>query len=263
MNKVSVIIPTMKGRAGLLYQLLITLPEGVEVIIVDDEDLLLAAKRNKGARQASGEYLLFIDDDNYLDVNAIFYMLFHAKKYGILGMVACYQDKPNLVADGGSKRNYLNGFTWGMNTNRFINELGPYPYEVDEVANAFMIKRSVFEFVGGFDEKNFPIDLDEADICKRIKNLGYKIMMCPRAICYHKSQTYSRIADFRRPLNAYYMGRNKVLFQKKHTNLLKYGIYILIFLPLTLLAYAYCLLIRRKPVMFFHFMRGVLDGLFK
>ena len=64
MVKVSVIIPTMLGREDMLARLLSTIPEGYEPIVVGDENLLLAAKRNKGAKLAHGEYLLFIDDDN-------------------------------------------------------------------------------------------------------------------------------------------------------------------------------------------------------
>lgn len=265
MSNVSVIIPTMRGREAMLRRLLSTLPDGCERIIVNDENLLLAAKRNYGAKLAHGEYLLFIDDDNYLKDGAIDKLIASfSERIGVIGVVACYSNKNMLVADGGSLRHYVSGFTYGMNTNRRIWELDIYNnYIVDEVANAFMIRRDVFEAVGGFDEKNFPIDLDEADICKRIKNMGYRIVMNPMAICYHSSQTYSLIPDFRRPMNAYFMGRNRVIFQRKHLNPLKYMIYLSVFMPIFVGAYCVCLLYRRKPEMVLHFLKGVRDGLAK
>ena len=41
----------MKGREELLKKLLSTLPDDCEKIVVDDEDLLLAAKRNKRSEE--------------------------------------------------------------------------------------------------------------------------------------------------------------------------------------------------------------------
>ena len=263
LSKVSVIIPSMKGREELLKRLLSTIPSECETIVVDDEDLLLAAKRNKGARQANGEYLLFIDDDNWLKEGAIESLTqFFYYGVGAMGITACYSDKKMLIADGGSRRYYLAGFTWGINTNSRIYQVKLDGwYFVDEVANAFMIRREAFEEVGGFDEENFPIDLDEADICKRLKNNGYTIVMNPGAVCYHKSQTYSHIPDFRRPLNAYFMGRNRQLYQRKHLNALSYWVYCLFFLPVFVGFYTGSLVWRKKFSLIPHFLKGVFDGL--
>ena len=262
--QVSVIIPTMKGREAMLEKLLSTIPDKYEKIVVGDEDLLLAAKRNKGAKKAKGEYLFFVDDDNYLEPQAIEWALEAIEKegVGIVGFMACYDDKKNYIADGGSNRNYLTGFTTGVYTNFFWPDIGHKPYEVDEVANAFMIHAEDFFMLYGFDEKNFPIDLDEADLCKRIKDLGMKVMMCPMARCYHKSQTYSHIPDFRRPRNAYFMGRNRVIYQRKFNNPLRYWVYIGVFMPVFVGFYSMSLIWRRKPLMIWHFMRGVIDGIF-
>lgn len=260
--RVSVIIPTMPGREALLQKLQSSLPKEYEQIVVGGTDLLLAAKRNKGAREAKGEYLLFIDDDNYIAPGAIFQMLKDFDHYiGVMGMVACYDDKKKLIADGGSVRWLTSGFMWGMNTNHRVYQIDQYTYCVSEVANAFMIRRDVFEESGGFDEKNFPIDLDEADICKRIKNMGYLIVMNPKAICYHKSQTYSYVPDFRRPMNAYFMGRNRILYQKKHLSRIKLLFYFTLFFPVFYLAYCACLVYRKKPGMVVHFTKGVIDGI--
>jgi len=262
MSEISVIIPTMKGREALLNKLLLSLPGDVETIIVDDERLLLAAKRNKGAKRAKGRYLLFVDDDNYLSTDALLKMARFQERVGVVGMTACYDDKKLRIADGGSNRNYLSGFTSGQRTNARLWEVGKNCYEVDEVANAFMVRRDLFEQLGGFDEVNFPIDLDEADFCKRAKDAGYLVIMNPEAICYHKSQTYSHIPDFRRPMNAYFMGRNRILYQKKHLPAWKLAIYFVVFFPIFYLSYCACLLYRGKPGMIWHFSKGVFDGIF-
>ncbi len=282
MSQVSVIIPTMPGREAMLERLLSTIPNQFEKIVVDDEDLLLAAKRNKGAKKAKGEYLCFIDDDNYLEIGAIENALALAKQQGVgvVGFMACYDDKKIVIADGGSLRNLLTGFTKGLRTNetwpgkitrivgcnnketyKFL-EYATEPYEVDEIANAFMMHSELYFELNGFDEKNFPIDLDEADFCKRAKDKGLKIMMCPMARCYHKSQTYSHIPDFRRPMNAYFMGRNRIIYQRISNNTLRYWVFIIFFLPVFAGFYTASLIWRRKPLMCLPFLKGVFDGIF-
>lgn len=250
----------MRGREKMLEKLLSTLPAYCERIVVDDDDKLLAAKRNKGAAIAKGEYILFIDDDNYCNRWAVGKLTSCFKKeYGIMGMTATYDDNKKVIADGGSLRNMITGFMKGLRTNEEISPKDDL-YEVDEVANAFMIRRDVFEKVGGFDEKNFPIDLDEADICRRIKSLGYKIMMHPGAICHHKSQTYSRIPDFRRPMNAYFMLRNKVFFQRKHLHPIKYALYLVCFYPINLVGYIASMIYRNNYKMIKYILLGSYHG---
>jgi GT2 family glycosyltransferase len=259
---VSVIIPTMQGREAMLDKLISTIPKEYQILTSSNPSLLLAGKRNIGASCAKNDYLLFIDDDNYLEDDAIEKMLNRMNEsIGVMGMTACYHNKKRRIADGGSMRNYLTGFTWGVNTNKPLNQVDGVIYEVDEVANSFMIKRSLFEELGGFDEENFPIDLDEADLCKRLKDKGYRIVMNPTAICYHDSQTYSHVPDFRRPMNAYFMARNRILFQRKHLSNRSLLVYFLFFFPVFYLSYIACLILRRKPMMCIHFTKGIIDGI--
>lgn len=262
--QLSVVIPTMKGRSYLLSKLLSTIPPGYEKIIVDDEDLLLAAKRNKGALKSLGDYILFVDDDNHLEPEAIEKaVIFLETSYnvGIIGFMACYDDQRDLIADGGSMRNHLTGFTFGVNTNKSWSALPKVPYEVDEIANCFMIHSELFFELHGFDQKNFPIDLDEADLCKRVKDLGKKVMMLPFAKCYHNSQTYSPIPNFRRPMNAYFMGRNRILYSRKHYHGLRGWCHLALFVPVFVCFYSASLLYKKNPGMIGPFLKGVFDGL--
>lgn len=267
----------MLGREAMLNKLLSTLPKNCEIIIIEDEDLLLAAKRNKGARFATREFLFFVDDDNYLKIGALDKMLsIFDETIGVMGMTACYSDREFYIADGGSRRNYLTGFTRGLRTNEHLYAQfspGIYPvmcprwdswfeiYEVDEVANAFMIPRHIFEEAGGFDEENFPIDLDEADLCKRIKDMDYRIVMNPLAVCYHHSQTYSPIPNFRRKLNAYCMGNHRIRYSRKHLAPLSYWVHVIVFVPVFVCFYTLSLVWKRNTKMIFPFLHGVLDGL--
>lgn len=263
MATVTAVIPTVEGREDLLAKLLSTFPLHIQRIVVDKNDIPLSAKRNYGGTYAKGKYILFIDDDNYLKPGAIEEIMKNiTDDVGIMGLVACYDNDPDRVADGGSKRHYVSGFMKGLYTNTSIDLLPDEPYEVDEVANAFVIRRQLFRKMRGFDQTLFPIDLDEADLCKRVKDAGFKIMMCPTAQCCHKSITYSWIPDFRRPMNAYFMGRNRVLFQKKHLKSYELAAYIIFWLPVFVLFYVASLSYRKKFSLIPHFLKGVSDGLF-
>ena len=262
--QVSVVIPTMPGREAMLAKLKSTIPSKYEVVVVDDPKLLLAGKRNKGAMKAGGEYLFFVDDDNYLEPGAIEAALAIAETpgIGVVGFMACYDDKKDLVADGGSMRNHLTGFTTGMNTNANWSSIKDELYEVDEVANAFMMHSELFYELGGFDEKNFPMDMNESDLCKRVKDKGLKIVMVPLARCYHKSVTYSVFPTFRKELYAYHHGMGRILYSRKYNAGLRYWGHLSIFLPLFVCFYTASLLWRRNWKVILPFWRGITDGLF-
>ncbi len=53
-------------------------------------------------------------------------------------------------------------------------------------AACMMIRKSVFEQVGGFDEVHFPIGFSDADLCLKIRQAGYKIIYTPFAELLHE-----------------------------------------------------------------------------
>ena len=254
---VSAVIPTYEGRTELLRRLIESIPSGVEKITVRG-DMSLSEKRNYGAKKSKGEFILFADDDNELAYQSIkmLRLALQNKKVAVAGMVGCYDHDKRKVCDSGAYR-MKNGFTKDKYFNKQIFDLWnetKMPYEVDEVANVFMIRRDVFEKLGGFDTERFPIDLDEADFCIRAKRAGYRVVVVPSALTYHRSAAQSRLPNFRRPKNAYYMGRNRILFHKKHG--LGLG-----FVPIFILSYVVSLMIKCKYSMIKHFLKGVCDGL--
>tara|TARA_Y100000310_G_C20612724_1_gene778879 strand:- start:267 stop:1064 length:798 start_codon:yes stop_codon:yes gene_type:complete len=259
--KISIVIPTIPERKHMLDVLVASLPHKHDIIIMDDPKMSLSEKRNKGALKARNSYILFIDDDNVVEVGAIKHALdvMEYDKVGVVGLVACYHDDSVKVCDSGSYRNFLTGFTYDRFVNRSIFAVRfderKGAYEVDEVANAFMIKREVFEKIGLFDNKNFPMDLDEADFCFRAKKAGYQVVMSPKSRVYHRSITYSRWPDFRRKENAYQMARGRIIFHRKH------NLYLW-FVPAFAIIYLGVICLRGKFNMIPHFIQGLKDGLF-
>lgn len=52
-------------------------------------------------------------------------------------------------------------------------------------AALMVMRKSVFEEIGGFDEKNLPVAFNDVDICLRIAKHSYRIVWTPYAEAYH------------------------------------------------------------------------------
>ena len=60
------------------------------------------------------------------------------------------------------------------------------PAEVEQPAGAFlMIRRQVWEELGGLDEQFYPIWFEDVDFCKRLRDRGYRVYFEPRAVAAH------------------------------------------------------------------------------
>jgi N-acetylglucosaminyl-diphospho-decaprenol L-rhamnosyltransferase len=61
------------------------------------------------------------------------------------------------------------------------------PAEVEQPAGAFlMIRRQVWEELGGLDEQFYPIWFEDVDFCKRVRDRGYRVYYEPSAVAAHR-----------------------------------------------------------------------------
>lgn len=75
-------------------------------------------------------------------------------------------------------------------------------------------KPGVLKKVGLFDER-YCLYLEDADLCERIKNTGYKLLFDPNIKLWHKVAQGSGIGS---SLNDYFLTRNRLLFGFTYTN---------------------------------------------
>ena len=61
-------------------------------------------------------------------------------------------------------------------------------------AACIVMRRSVYDQVGGMDEDNFAVAYNDVDFCLRIRALGYRIVWTPAAELYHR-ESVSRGSD--------------------------------------------------------------------
>lgn len=79
----------------------------------------------------------------------------------------------------------------------------------------FIVRRSVLERVGLFDER-YCLYFEDSDLCQRIKNSGYQLVIDPKIKIWHKVAQSSGIGS---PLNDYFLTRNRFLFGMTYATL--------------------------------------------
>lgn len=159
--------------------------------------------RNRGAELTEGGYIIFIDNDVLVRKETCNTLIEFLKTYpqaGLVGAKIIPEGKEKIWWNMGYDFNhfrtaagYFIGFLLKIfpksaglkNTStKFILNYWDYDktLEVDWVIEmCFAVRKDVFNKIGGFDE-NFFIFHEGPDLCKRIRNSGYKVYFYPEAI---------------------------------------------------------------------------------
>lgn len=89
------------------------------------------------------------------------------------------------------------------------------PHQVPYLDGACLaVRRNAFFHLGGFDEDYF-FFTEEADFCKRLRDMNYKVMLCPESRLIHLRGGGSGAARFDES-SAQLLVSTKVLFSQKH-----------------------------------------------
>lgn len=185
------------------------IPSSTEVIIVDNKSMdatleILKSRKdirliqsetnsgfakgsNRGAKDAKGEYLLFLNPDTDILDNSISILLSFIKSHKKVGLVGPRLNEPS----GKTQPSVRNLPTlWGAFSQYYLGVKNKYddyvpegadPVEVESLFGAaMMLKKTVFEKIGGFNEKYF-MYFEDLELCKAIRNLGLKIYYLPQA----------------------------------------------------------------------------------
>jgi GT2 family glycosyltransferase len=156
---------------------------------------------NIGVRNSAGKYILILNPDTIARRNTIdelVKILDQRSKIAAAG--------PNLLHENGKMFELIGTDKLTLITAifslTFINKIFPNnkiakrywlkdtpknkEREVTSIpGSAFMIRRSVYDDVGGFDEKLFMF-FEEHDLGKRVIDAGYKLLITPKAELIHK-----------------------------------------------------------------------------
>ncbi len=179
--------------------------------LIASENTGYAGGNNRGAAQAGGEYLVFLNPDTVLQSGALDALLAPLERATDIALTtACvvYTNQPDLVNTCGNTIHYT-GLTYcrGAGRSRVHYMLSA---EVNAVSGAaFAIRRRVFEELGGFDERFF-MYVEDTDLSWRARLAGYRCLYVAEAVVRHDYRpSYS-------PTKAFYLDRNRHLMLLKN-----------------------------------------------
>lgn len=145
---------------------------------------------NLGRKNASGEFILLLNNDTeVISPDWLEAMMEHAqrKEIGVVGAKLLYdndtiQHAGVIVGLGGAAGHVLVGEDRdGPGYFNYVNMLNTY----SAVTGAcFMVRKSVFDEVGGFDE-SFGTEYNDVDFCLKIREAGYYNLYVPHCELYH------------------------------------------------------------------------------
>jgi len=215
-NKISIVIPS-KDHSGILQTCLESLKnkDNIEVVVVDNGSSDIKKQNyeklknkfrfnyiyepmefnfskmcNLGAKAATGEYVLFLNDDiEAMDDKWLTNMLSYAQKkhVGAVGAKLYYPDS-NTIQHAGITNLRLGP----VHKMQFLQDMRPYydgrnifDCNVLAVTGAcLMVRKAVFEECGGFSE-DLAVAFNDVELCFRLYEAGYYNVQCNSAVLYH------------------------------------------------------------------------------
>lgn len=165
------------------------------VIKVNTFKKSFSQSNNEGSKIATGDYLLFLNNDTKLEENTLEEMLntFEVdEKIGIVGCQIRLMTPPYKIQHAGVMfTDKYEPYELGLSQPFGIPELlsnDPRARDVREVpavtACCMMIKKSVFEKLGMFDE-NYKNGWEDVDLNLKAREVGYKIYYTGKTCIYH------------------------------------------------------------------------------
>ena len=178
---------------------------------------------NQGIEIAGGAYIFILNPDTQLTEGSVGRLMKKISSDNTIGLVA-----PQLCFPNGGVQYSCRRFPtfWNVLTemtrlsqifhrSKLLNgwKMGDFDHkmerDVDQPAGAaLMIKKDLLNRLGGLDER-FPMFFSDVDLCKRIKDMGKRIVFCSDAVVTHRGGSTT-------------LGRRPGLIASSHLSLIKY-----------------------------------------
>lgn len=181
-----------------------------------------SAMNNLAARAAKGEYLLLLNNDTAaLHAEWLEEMLGYAQRPDV-GVVGARLLFPNgTIQHAGVILGIGQSPSELVFINRASDDPGYFgrtllPQDFSAVTGAcLMVRRSIYDEVGGLDENEFKVSYNDIDLCLKVREKGYLVAWTPYATLLHegsasqmsgvdKASDAAKVARFRNEQDAFY-----------------------------------------------------------
>ena len=190
-------------------------------VVENGANMGFAAGNNVGIKKAidkGADYVFILNNDIVVDKMCLNNMINVAEKdikTGISAPKVYYHDRKEIINSMGTKidwsmlRPYL-----GFCKKRDIGQFNKIKDAEILVGCALLIKKELISRIGIFDENFFMIH-EDADLCFRSLEAGFKNMVIPEAVVYHKASTTLKKYS---TMSTYYSTRNFLFLAYKHAS---------------------------------------------
>ena len=187
---------------------------GVKVIR-NQQNLRFLRNCNNAAKHARGKYILFLNNDTQVRENWLEPLVELIERSEDIGMVGSKLIYPNgkLQEAGGILWNDGSAWNYGNGSDPALPEYN-YVKEADYISGAsIMIRRTLWEEIGGFDERFEPAYCEDSDLAFEVRKRGYKVMYQPLSVVVH-FEGMSNGTDLSSGQKAYQTVNQKKFFEK-------------------------------------------------
>lgn len=185
-------------------------------LIANTENMGFGRGCNEGLKNTQAENIFFLNPDAEVEPKALQYMVDYLDSHPKVGALGCALRYP----DGTTQRAYYNFYSFfgSLLDNQLIKKRLKAATEettrsVDWVIGAvFMVRRSVLDQVGTFDE-DFFLYGEEMELQFRIRKAGWEIVYIPEVGAIHHAGKSAGQARLNSTIHNY---RGRYLFIRKH-----------------------------------------------
>jgi len=178
---------------------------------------------NQGIDHASGEDILILNPDTQFKPASVDALTRKLSEDSEIGLVAPQLHFPDGGIQFSCRRfpTFWNVLTETTRLSRIFHrskllngwKMGDFDHkmerDVDQPAGAaLMVKKDLLDGLSGLDER-FPMFFSDVDLCKRIKDMGKRIVFCPDAVIIHRG-------------GSTVLGRRPALIASSHLSLIRY-----------------------------------------
>lgn len=167
------------------------------------------------ASKARGKYVFFLNNDTNVQPGYLSELVDYIEKHddcGVVGSKLVYangllQEAGGILWKDGSAWNY------GNSQNREAPEFN-YVKDVDYISGAaLMIRKTLWDKVGGFDERFVPAYCEDSDFCFTARKEGYRVTYIPTSVVVH-FEGVSNGKDLKTGLKQYQVANTKKFYEK-------------------------------------------------
>ena len=165
-------------------------------LIENDKNYGYAGGCNIGAEAASGDFLIFLNNDTVQEKDWISNLI---KTINSDDKIAAVQPKilnyynRNVFDYAGGSGGHMDIYCFPFARGRIFsfqeNDEGQYNNKEKcfwSSGTCFMVRRELFQKSGGFDESFFA-HMEEIDLCWRLYAMGFEVWVEPDSVVYHKN----------------------------------------------------------------------------